>query len=71
MRSTFDARQTMQYSSLLSMLSYKAHRLVRDIEPVNDLEFLRVRTSNMELLVSPGREYILVVIQEVSKVTEP
>ena len=70
LRSTLDGKQTMQYCTLLSMLTRKARDLVRDVDPLNDLIFVRIRTVNGEVLISVGGEYILVVIQE-STLTEP
>jgi dynein light chain roadblock-type len=70
LRSTLDGKQTQQYCNLLSMLTRKARNLVRDVDPLNDLVFVRIRTMNGEVLISVGGEYILVVIQE-STLTEP
>lgn len=64
LRSTFDSKQTIQFSSLVSMLTRKARTFVRDVEPLNDLEFFRLVSAKTELLVSPGKDYILVVIQD-------
>ena len=36
---------------------------VRDLDPTNDLTFLRVRSKKHEIIVAPERDYLLIVIQ--------
>mmetsp|Transcript_39868 Transcript_39868/g.109736 ORF Transcript_39868/g.109736 Transcript_39868/m.109736 type:complete len:102 (+) Transcript_39868:81-386(+) len=63
-RSTLDTKGTVQYSGLISQLASKARSVVRDLDPGNDLTFLRIRSKKHEILVAPDREYILIVIQD-------
>mmetsp|Transcript_97078 Transcript_97078/g.231008 ORF Transcript_97078/g.231008 Transcript_97078/m.231008 type:complete len:101 (+) Transcript_97078:50-352(+) len=63
-RSTLDKKQTEQYSELVSQLAAKARSVVRDLDPMNDLTFLRIRSKKHEIMVAPDREYILIVIQD-------
>ncbi|XP_005111063.2 dynein light chain roadblock-type 1 [Aplysia californica] len=44
-------------------LSIAARRLVRDVDPTDDLMFLRTRSKNDELLISPDEDFTVVVIQ--------
>jgi dynein light chain roadblock-type len=62
-RTTLDNSTTVQYASLLHLLTAKARHTVRDIDPQNDLTFLRVRSKKHEIMVAPDKEYFLVVIQ--------
>merc|ERR550514_1155463 len=62
-RSTLDQQTTVQYASLISQLAAKAKSCVRDIDPQNDLTFLRIRSKKHEIMVSPEKEYMLIVIQ--------
>lgn len=39
---------------LLSHL-FKAKSVVRDLDPVNDLRFLRMRSNKTEILIAPGK----------------
>jgi dynein light chain roadblock-type len=59
-----DSKQTGQYASLMSGLSNKAKRLIRELDPTNDLTFLRIKSKQCELLISPERDNILIVVQE-------
>lgn len=44
-------------------LTKKARMLIRDLDPENDLAFLRIKTKSKELMVSPDKELIFVVLQ--------
>ncbi|EAX88042.1 Roadblock/LC7 domain containing protein [Trichomonas vaginalis G3] len=50
----------------LSPLIERARCMVRDLDPTNDLTFLRIRADNYEILVSPGDDYTLIVFQKVT-----
>ena len=45
----------MQYAGLLHQLTSKARSVVRDIDPQNDLTFLRIRSKKHEIMVAPGK----------------
>ena len=46
-------------------LTKKARSVIRDIEPMNDLTFFRVRTrANKEILVAPNNNLFLIVLQD-------
>lgn len=62
-KSTLDNTTTVQYAGLISQLSDKARSVVRDLDPSNDLTFLRVRSKKHEILVAPDKDFILIVIQ--------
>ena len=36
---------------------------MRDLDPQNDLTFLRVRTKKHEIMIAPDKDFILVVVQ--------
>lgn len=65
-KSTLDNSTTVQYAGLMSQLSDKARSVVRDLDPGNDLTFLRVRSKKHEIMVAPDKEFILIVIQNPS-----
>ena len=53
-RTTLDNSMTVQYAGLLHSLTAQARNCVRDIDPQNDLTFLRVRSKKNEIMVAPG-----------------
>ncbi len=62
-KTTLDNSTTVQYAGLLHQLTAKARSVVRDIDPQNDLTFLRIRSKKHEIMVAPDREYLLIVLQ--------
>jgi len=62
-KSTLDNTTTVQYAGLISQLSDKARSVVRDLDPTNDLTFLRIRSKKHEVMVAPDKEFILIVVQ--------
>ena len=63
-RSTLDPKQTLQFSTWISILTSKAQGLIRDVGPSNDLSFLRIRSRRYEIFVAPDVNYNLIVIQD-------
>ncbi len=53
-RTTLDNATTVQYASQVQQLTAKARCTVRDLDPTNDLSFLRVRTNKHEIMIAPG-----------------
>lgn len=37
--------------------------MVRDLDPTNDLSFLRLKSKLNEILVAPDKDFLLIVIQ--------
>ena len=62
-RSSLDHQDAVQYAGLLSTLCQKSRAAVRELDPSNDVTFLRLRSHKHEILVAPDKEYVLVVIQ--------
>ncbi|CAF0946688.1 unnamed protein product [Rotaria sordida] len=62
-RSTIDNSTTMSLTGLIRTLSDKAKSCVRDLDPQNDLTFLRIRTKKQEILVAPDKDYLTIVLQ--------
>jgi len=57
-KTTMDNTTTVQYAGLISQLSDKARSVVRDLDPTNDLTFLRIRSRKHEIMVAPGKDRI-------------
>ncbi|XP_073328813.1 dynein light chain roadblock-type 2 [Pagrus major] len=62
-RTTLDNSTAVQYAGLLRNLTMMARSTVRDIDPQNDLTFLRIRSKKHEVLVAPENDFLLIVIQ--------
>ena len=59
-----DTGMQSQYANLISALAAKARHCVRDLDPTNDLTFLRIRSKKNEIMVAPDKDFILIVIQK-------
>uniref|UniRef100_A0A3Q3F3Y1 Dynein light chain roadblock-type 2 n=1 Tax=Labrus bergylta TaxID=56723 RepID=A0A3Q3F3Y1_9LABR len=53
-RSTLDNSNTRRYAEPLRQIAMMARSTVRDIDPQNDLRFLRIRTKDYQILVAVG-----------------
>ncbi|KAJ8041423.1 Dynein light chain roadblock-type 2 [Holothuria leucospilota] len=65
-KTTLDNSTTVQYAGLIHQLTAKARSTVRDLDPQNDLTFLRIRSKKHEIMVAPEKEYLLIVVQNPS-----
>ncbi|XP_071745669.1 dynein light chain roadblock-type 2-like [Lepeophtheirus salmonis] len=66
-RTTMDMATTNQHCAVLSRLSDQARSAVRDLDPNNDVTFLRLRSKKNEILLAPDKDFTLVVIQDPRK----
>lgn len=62
-KTTLDNHVSVQYAGLMSSLVDKARAVVRDLDPTNDLTFLRIRSKKSEVMIAPDKEFILIVVQ--------
>ncbi|XP_037632078.1 dynein light chain roadblock-type 1 [Sebastes umbrosus] len=65
-KTTLDNASTVQYAGLIHQLVMKARSTIRDIDPQNDLTFLRIRSKKNEIMIAPDKDYFLIVIQNPS-----
>ncbi|VDQ14265.1 unnamed protein product [Trichobilharzia regenti] len=49
-----DNSTTNHYCGLMQQLIAKSRSAVRDLDPSNDLTFLRIRSVRHEIMVAPG-----------------
>ncbi|ALC41898.1 CG16837 [Drosophila busckii] len=63
MRSTLSHRRTYAYAVNLTPLTEMARNVVRDLDPSNDVTFMRLRSPRHEVHVTLSDEFIVVVIQ--------
>ncbi|XP_055331873.1 dynein light chain roadblock-type 2-like [Paramacrobiotus metropolitanus] len=63
LRSTVDEETSHAYASLVQDIVGRTRLGVRDLDPANDLSFVRIRTKKHEIMIAPDKEYMLVVVQ--------
>ncbi|KAL7738004.1 hypothetical protein ACLKA6_006362 [Drosophila palustris] len=67
MRSTVSQRRSYAYASHLYALATMARNVVRDLDPSNDVTFMRLRATRQEVHISINQDFIVVVIQRLRK----
>ena len=53
-----------QYQNLVSHLAFAAKSVVRDLDPTNEMTFLRARSASHEVLVAPDPQFLMIVLQK-------
>ena len=48
--------EAVHYAGLLSLLANKARSSIRELDPQNDVTFLRLRSNKHEIIIAPGGE---------------
>lgn len=59
-----DEEMTEEYAAAVRQLAEKSRSVVRDLDPMNDLTFLRIRSKRHEILIAPEKDFLLSVIQD-------
>jgi len=54
---------TVHYAALISTLTYKAAKMVNNLDASNELMTIRLRTKVHEVIVLPSENYIIIVVQ--------
>ena len=62
--------ETTAYAVRLSELAITARSLVRDLDPKNDLTFLRISCKVYDMMIAPDRDYFLIVVQNLGETEE-
>ncbi|KAK2166777.1 hypothetical protein LSH36_35g02082 [Paralvinella palmiformis] len=57
---------TTNYVTKVHQLVSAVRNSLHELDPTNDLSFLRIRSKKHELLIAPDKEYMLIVIQQPS-----
>ena len=60
-----DITTTKNYALLYGNLIEMAHFAVREVDPQNKLQFIRVRNTQHEIIVAPTGELTLIVVQQI------
>ena len=57
-----DSKFPNTIATSITALAKKARSVVRDLDPLNDLTFFRVRAKKQEIMVAPDKHLFLIVI---------
>ncbi|OXB81007.1 UNVERIFIED_CONTAM: hypothetical protein H355_006090 [Colinus virginianus] len=62
-KTTMDNATAVHCAGLMRSFVKMARSAVQDMDPQNDLTFLRIRCKKNEIMVAPDKDYFLIVIQ--------
>ena len=62
-KSTLDPTTTSQYSNILGTLINQAITMFKEMDPANDVTFMRVRTKKCQFMVVPDNDFLFIVVQ--------
>lgn len=66
-RSTVSQRRSYLYATQFKALTSMARNVVRDLDPSNDITFMRMRSNSLEVHLSMTTDFIVAVIQRLRK----
>jgi dynein light chain roadblock-type len=61
-----DAELADVFAKHVKQLADKARSVVRDLDPQNDLKFMRIRSRTQEVLISNHDKFMFAVVQDPS-----
>ncbi len=61
-KSSVDTKTTEAFSSMIHEIVALSRKLFQEVDPNNDLTFMRFRTKKHEIMVVPDKEYMLIVV---------
>ena len=67
-RSSVDLARALDYKVATKKLVSAARYVVKNLDPRDDLKFLRIRTKNTEIMLGPENGDTLVVIQSLPNI---
>lgn len=74
LKSSLDTITTNQYTSMCRKLAGMAQRVVRDLDPQDDMVTLRIRTDDHEIMIAPGKSsegnYYIVTLQTIQNTSK-
>ena len=63
-RSTLDNALQVQYAALIHGFFLQSKNTVREINPQDSIDCIRLRSYKHEIMVFPSQDYLLICIQE-------
>jgi dynein light chain roadblock-type len=59
--------KAQQFRVKIPQIGKEARSMIRQLDPKNDLTFLRIRTTNKEILIAPDKDFYLCVLQTLTE----
>ena len=65
-KSTMSQNDTIEYGSLISQFTNKAHQYIQSLHKEEEITFIRIRSKKHEIMIAPEGEFSLIVMQNPS-----
>ena len=62
--------ETIRLTNCVNELVDKARNVVRDVDPANDMTFMRITLRQHEILIAPGKDSRIIALQNISQERE-
>lgn len=62
-----DKQKEENFARTVPQIGREARSMIKQLDPKNDLTFLRIRTTAHEILIAPDKEFYLCVLQNMTK----
>ena len=62
-----EKRKEEEYAKVIPLLAIEARSFLRQLDAKNDLTFLRIRTTDHEILIAPDKDFYLCVLQNMKE----
>ena len=66
-RTNLDNAESLRFISCMGEFIDKARNIVRNADPSNDMTLLRFTLRKHEIIIAPGRNFRIIVVQEINK----
>ena len=54
--------ETTKYADVLQPYTQKSRDAIRDLDPSNDLTYIRLRSKKHEIMIAPEKDYTMAVV---------
>ena len=71
LQSTIDTTRAQLYRNSITALCFVAKNTVKNMDPKDDLKFIRMRTQTSEIIIAPDDKGTLSVVQNVEPYEPP
>jgi len=61
---TITADEAQKFSDILKILVFKGRSVVRDLDPRNELKFMRIRLKKREVIIAHDPMFYVIVVQK-------
>ena len=70
-RSTFDDEMTARYVKLVSSYTVLSRSAIRDIDPTNEINYVRIRSDKREIICIPEGKYFIIAVTSMDAEFKP